>query len=189
MLRCIKCSPDWKHIACGDWTGNIRVHDLNNFEEVQCIQAHENEVVCLDYTPSLSERREDEESKYWLASGSRDRLTQIFEVNEGKYEIIAIIEDHSSTITALKFSEEKGHNSQKRIKLITCGADKAIVQRVIDPDMISNPKAYAKPLPSPPDEYIPLYKKEQCKNKIFSMEVAEHSQYLVTGHDKALALY
>jgi WD40 repeat protein len=37
MLRCIKCSPDWKHIACGDWTGNIRIHDLTSFEEIECI--------------------------------------------------------------------------------------------------------------------------------------------------------
>ena len=82
MLRCIKCSPDWRHIACGDWTGNIRVHDLNTFEEIECIQAHENEVVCLDYTAdyggsesTTDKNSVDKESKYWLASGSRDRLT------------------------------------------------------------------------------------------------------------------
>ena len=67
-------------------------------------------------------------NKFWLASGSWDRLTQIFEVKENnKYENISIIEDHSSTITSLRFTEEKGHNSQKRIKMITCGADKTII--------------------------------------------------------------
>src|SRR5690349_8923452 len=49
LLRCISCSPDWRHIASGDWTGNIRIHDLHTLEELQCIQAHENEVVCLAY--------------------------------------------------------------------------------------------------------------------------------------------
>jgi WD40 repeat protein len=34
LLRCIRCSPDWKHIASGDWTGNIRIHDLNSLEEI-----------------------------------------------------------------------------------------------------------------------------------------------------------
>jgi WD40 repeat protein len=81
----------------------------------------------LDYTPDCSSHESGEESKYWLASGSRDRLTQLFEVKDNKYEMIAIIEDHSGTITSLKFAEEKGHNSQKRIILITCGADKSIV--------------------------------------------------------------
>ena len=81
---------------------------MQSFEEVQCIQAHENEVVCLDYTPQLYA----DDTKFWLASGSRDRLTQIFELKENnKYENIAIIEDHSSTITSLKFGEEQGHNN------------------------------------------------------------------------------
>lgn len=53
QVRCLKISPDGKHVACGDWTGNIRVHDLKSFEEVQCIQAHDNEVVCLDYSPII----------------------------------------------------------------------------------------------------------------------------------------
>jgi len=53
QLRCIKISPDGKHIACGEWTGNIRIHDLRSFEETQCIQAHDSEVVCLDYTSPI----------------------------------------------------------------------------------------------------------------------------------------
>ena len=59
MLRCSRCSPDYSLIACGDWTGNIWIYDLNTFEEVQCIQAHENEVVCLDYTPGVSSGYEE----------------------------------------------------------------------------------------------------------------------------------
>ena len=52
-VRCIRCSPDFKHIANGEWTGNIRIHDLQTFEEIQCIQAHDGEVVCLDYSPYI----------------------------------------------------------------------------------------------------------------------------------------
>jgi len=37
QVRCLSFSPDGKHVACGDWTGNIRVHDLKSFEEIQCI--------------------------------------------------------------------------------------------------------------------------------------------------------
>ena len=46
-------SPDGKHVACGDWTGNIRVHDVKTLDEIQCIQAHESEVLCLDYSPII----------------------------------------------------------------------------------------------------------------------------------------
>jgi len=67
-------------------------------------------VVCLDYTLDYKTTLQ-EESKFFLASGSRDRLTQLFEMREGQYEPVAIIEDHSSTITSVKFTEEKGHNS------------------------------------------------------------------------------
>jgi hypothetical protein len=62
--------------------------------------------------------------KYWLASGSRDRLTQIYELYGDRYENVTILEDHSSTITSIKFTEELSVKGQKRMKLISCGADK-----------------------------------------------------------------
>ena len=40
-----------------------------------------------------------------------------------------------------------------------------------------------------PDEIMPVQKKELCKNKIFTMEVADAAQYLVIGHDKLLQLW
>lgn len=52
-IRCVRLSPDGRHLACGDWAGNIRIHDLHTFEEIQCIQAHEGEVVSLDYSPVI----------------------------------------------------------------------------------------------------------------------------------------
>lgn len=64
--------------------------------------------------------------KYWLASGSRDRLAQIYEVTDAysRYDNVAILEDHSSTLTTLKFAEEHSVKGQRRLKLISCGADK-----------------------------------------------------------------
>jgi hypothetical protein len=64
-------------------------------------------------------------------------LTQIYEISATeKYENITILEDHSSTITSLKFSEEKSTKGQKRLKLISCGADKQIVLRNIDLNVV-----------------------------------------------------
>ena len=53
QLRCIRVAPDGKHLACGEWMGNIRIFDLRSFEETQCIQAHDSEVTCIDYSPSI----------------------------------------------------------------------------------------------------------------------------------------
>lgn len=90
QLRCVRLSPDGKHVACGDWTGNIRIHDSKSFEEIQCIPAHDSEILCLDYSPLIdlsggdtsnsNQNSQGEQAnypataKYWLASGSRDRL-------------------------------------------------------------------------------------------------------------------
>lgn len=50
-IRCIRLTQDGKFIACGDWYGNIRIYDIQkeNFEEIKCIEAHENEVLSLDF--------------------------------------------------------------------------------------------------------------------------------------------
>jgi len=34
QVRCVRISPDGKHVTCGDWTGNIRVHDVKTLEEI-----------------------------------------------------------------------------------------------------------------------------------------------------------
>jgi len=66
-LSCFKCSPDGAHVASGDLIGNIRIHDLKTLEEIKTIQAHDQDVTCLEYSP-------EEGGAKWLASGSRDRL-------------------------------------------------------------------------------------------------------------------
>jgi hypothetical protein len=89
--------------------------------------------VCLDYSPinyAQSDKNniylgmpseEQKESlgqpRYWLASGSRDRLTHIYECNPNAprdsgqvYKNVSILDDHSSTITSIKFAEEKSAN-------------------------------------------------------------------------------
>jgi hypothetical protein len=38
-------------------------------------------------------------------------------------------------------------------------------------------------------ELIKVTKQESCKGKVFSMDVAEQAQYMVTGHDKSLSLW
>ena len=46
-------------MAAGDWYGNIRIHNLNdpNISEIKVIEAHENEVLSLDYTSQFDSKK------------------------------------------------------------------------------------------------------------------------------------
>ena len=48
-VRCIRISPDGRHLASGDRAGNIRVHELQFMDELCKIEAHDAEVLCLEY--------------------------------------------------------------------------------------------------------------------------------------------
>lgn len=58
-----------------------------------------------------------------LASGGRDRLIHVYDVDRG-FDVIATLDDHSSSITTVKFA----CNSSK---LLSCSADKSVVFRNI----------------------------------------------------------
>lgn len=89
------------------------MHDLKqpNLEEVRCIEAHENEVLSLDFARQSNQsslagsQAEDEDAGYLLVSGSRDRLIQIYD-SRNDYEPVQIIEEHQSTVTSVRFMEE-----------------------------------------------------------------------------------
>ena len=49
-VRSIKVSPDGQHLATGDRLGNIRVFGLQFMDEVALLEAHDSEVLCLEYT-------------------------------------------------------------------------------------------------------------------------------------------
>ena len=44
-VRCIRISPNGKHLASGDRAGNIRVHELQFMDELCKIEAHDAEVL------------------------------------------------------------------------------------------------------------------------------------------------
>jgi len=78
-VKCIACSPDGQFIASGDTTGMLRVHNIDSLEQVMSLQAHESDILCIDYTGK--QPSEDESSMtngLYLATGSRDRLIHIF---------------------------------------------------------------------------------------------------------------
>ncbi|XP_052106748.1 mitogen-activated protein kinase-binding protein 1-like isoform X4 [Mytilus californianus] len=123
-IRSLCISPDTKHLASGDRIGNIRIHDLETLQEIATIEAHDQEVLCLQYSnfklgPKL------------LATSSRDRMLHVFDV-EQNYKLLQTLDDHSSSITAVRFTQ-----TEKQLKMLSCGADKSLLFRnaQMDPDL------------------------------------------------------
>eukprot|EP00002_Diphylleia_rotans_P022866 TRINITY_DN4493_c0_g1_i2.p1 TRINITY_DN4493_c0_g1~~TRINITY_DN4493_c0_g1_i2.p1 ORF type:complete len:1186 (+),score=184.48 TRINITY_DN4493_c0_g1_i2:927-4484(+) len=114
-VRCCEMSPDGLHVAMGDRQGNLKIFSASNGSLISSIEAHDGEILDLDYSkPTV-------DGNYLLATGSRDRLIHIFDVNRS-YELMRTLDDHSSTITCLRFSANGA-------KLISGSADKSLVFR------------------------------------------------------------
>ncbi|CAH1956634.1 unnamed protein product [Acanthoscelides obtectus] len=115
-VRCIRVSPDGKHLASGDRSGNIRIHDTSTMRELCKIEAHDAEVLCLEYSDS---------NLGLMASASRDRLLHVFDTKNG-YDFQQTLDDHSSSITAVRFLTHAGNT-----QMVSCGADKSLIFRTL----------------------------------------------------------
>ncbi|XP_013377888.1 PREDICTED: WD repeat-containing protein 62 isoform X1 [Chinchilla lanigera] len=114
-VRVMQVSPDGQHLASGDRSGNVRIHELHFMDELVKVDAHDAEVLCLEYS-------KPETGLTLLASASRDRLIHVLNV-EKNYHLEQTLDDHSSSITAIKFA------GNRDIQMISCGADKSIYFR------------------------------------------------------------
>ncbi|XP_037300474.1 mitogen-activated protein kinase-binding protein 1 isoform X3 [Manduca sexta] len=123
-VRCVRASPDGRHVAAGDRAGNVWVHALQAAADssaaatatlLHTLEAHDAEVLALEYSPPSGPRL--------LASASRDRLIHVFNVDNG-YQILQTLDEHSSSITAVRFIMSSGG-----LQMVSCGADKTILFR------------------------------------------------------------
>ncbi|XP_060684780.1 mitogen-activated protein kinase-binding protein 1 [Hemiscyllium ocellatum] len=115
-IRTLCVSPDGQHMASGDRAGTLRVHDLQLLKELLQVEAHDSEILCLEYS-------KPETGMKLLASASRDRLIHVLDA-ENDYSLLQTLDEHSSSITAVKFTANSGS-----VRMITCGADKSIYFR------------------------------------------------------------
>ncbi|XP_056229532.1 WD repeat-containing protein 62 isoform X2 [Seriola aureovittata] len=112
-IRVLGISPDGQHLAAGDRCGNLRIFGLEFLDELVKIEAHDSEVLCLEFSPTSTGVK-------LLASASRDRLIHIFNL-EKNYSLEQTLNDHSASITAVKFAGES-----PEVRMVSCGADKSI---------------------------------------------------------------
>ncbi|GAA6231867.1 WD repeat-containing protein 62-like [Lates japonicus] len=112
-IRVLGISPDGQHLAAGDRCGNLRIFGLEFLDELVKIEAHDSEVLCLEFSPTSTGVR-------LLASASRDRLIHVFNL-ERNYSLEQTLNDHSASITAVKFTGES-----PEVRMVSCGADKSI---------------------------------------------------------------
>ncbi|XP_062908963.1 mitogen-activated protein kinase-binding protein 1 isoform X2 [Mobula hypostoma] len=115
-IRTLCVSPDGQHVASGDRVGTLRIHDLQLLRELLQVEAHDSEILCLEYS-------KPETGMKLLASASRDRLIHVLDA-ENDYTLLQTLDEHSSSITAVKFTANGGS-----VRMITCGADKSIYFR------------------------------------------------------------
>ncbi|CAH8609094.1 unnamed protein product [Dicrocoelium dendriticum] len=124
-VRTAAISPDCKHLALGDREGNLRIYDLTTMEQIRQISAHDSEILSLNFF-----RSDTVPELTLLCSASRDRLIHIFDPNQN-YSLVQTIADHSAAIFAARIieTEEDGE-----IRLVSCGMDKSLLIRVLEPD-------------------------------------------------------
>jgi WD40 repeat protein len=165
-VKCISVSADGKSVASGDRAGMLRVHDVRTFKQVFSEQAHESDILCMDYSGHYPADEETPGCKKFLATGSRDRLIHLFDVDRG-YSCISTIDDHSSTVSDVKFMRVGGQE-----RLVSSGHEKNLVFRTVTAAGASrDAQRTLKP------------------NKCYSVAVHPLESLIVTGEDKAVRVW
>ncbi|KAI8476446.1 MAG: hypothetical protein J3K34DRAFT_510027 [Monoraphidium minutum] len=128
LLRCLRASPDGRHLAVGDESGNLRVYDLATLKLLRLLEAHNGVVLSLDFSPAADADGGGGSGgggggAALLASGGRDGLIHLYDARAG-YGLVDTLDDHRAAVTGVRFAA--GGRS-----LISCSADGSIVFRVL----------------------------------------------------------
>lgn len=168
----MKFSGDGQYMASGDRVGNlrlllcliVRVHSLKNFSLLAYHEAHEAEVLTLNFTQPSPECKRP----HMLASASRDRILHVFDVRNN-FQLLQTLDDHSSSITSAFFTEDGG-------RLISCGPDKSIIFRSCQDNS---------PLP-----YFTSYQLHSDRLNIYELDIDTlHNRILAVTQDRKVNIF
>ncbi|XP_057183956.1 mitogen-activated protein kinase-binding protein 1-like [Triplophysa rosa] len=95
-VRSICVRPDGRHLASGDRSGTLRIHDLTCLKEILKADVHESEIVCLEYSKPHT-------GMNLLVTASQDRLIHVLDVDKD-YSLLQTLDEHSSSVTAVHFT-------------------------------------------------------------------------------------
>jgi len=164
QIRCLKCSSQGDCLATGDQVGYLRVYNLSNFQLLHELKAHDQEILCMDFCP------ENEEKVRFLATGSRDRLIHIYDLDK-EFNIVTTLDDHTSSISSLRFYYDK---STKKLGLVSCGADKTMIFRVYNPKI---------------KNFETSQVEVDKNNKFHSLDLNQEGTQTVAGQDKKISIW
>ncbi|KAB5552142.1 hypothetical protein DKX38_009453 [Salix brachista] len=123
-FRSMAASSDGKYLVAGDCEGNLHIYNLLT-SDYACFQGiHDAEILSLSFSLSSKKRvisGDVVDSNYFLASGGRDRVIHLYDV-ERNFDLIGSIDDHSAAVTSVKLTFH-GH------KILSCSADRSLVFR------------------------------------------------------------
>lgn len=135
QLRCMQISKDGRLLAAGDTAGNVHVYDVATLQLLVVQEAHDSEVLCLDFSPpaaQLPANSAGEDSSAVLSrggktglglavSGSRDTLIHVYDAGNS-FRLLETLDEHEAEVTAVRFT----HSGRG---LVSCGADHSIIFR------------------------------------------------------------
>ncbi|KAJ3229901.1 hypothetical protein HDU78_008779 [Chytriomyces hyalinus] len=169
-IRTLRVNSDGKWMAAGDRSGNLTMYELDTFTERGALEAHDGEILAMDFTLGHTDRDLPE----LLATGSRDRLIHVFSLRRnGIMQLIQTLDEHTSSITGVKFSEGGR-------KLMSSAADKSIVFRSLQEDLNRPGSA----------SYTP-FQNSTGRSTVFDIEMdpATGKHLLSVTQDRRLSLY
>ncbi|KAI8619044.1 quinon protein alcohol dehydrogenase-like superfamily [Chytriomyces sp. MP71] len=166
-IRSLRISESGRWMAIGDRSGNLKLFELETFTERQSMEAHDGEILGIDFSYGCDAYGIPE----FMATASRDRLIHIFDVRRG-FDLVQTLEDHTSSITAIKFSEGGR-------KLLSCAADKSIVFRALQESSAS-----------PAGLQYTAFHNSTGRSTVFDLDADSRKKALVTvTQDRRLALF
>lgn len=138
----MRVSTDGRLLAAGDTAGNVHVYDVATLKLLVVQEAHDSDVLCLDFSPPPQQQQlpgsaaayhssrvmgvSGRDGRGLAVSGSRDMLVHVYNACNG-FRLLETLDDHEAEVTAVRFTA--GGRG-----LVSCGADHSIIFRCDAPE-------------------------------------------------------